>query len=298
MQIALSKDSDVPLRQQVAEQIVFLITTGQLRVGQELPSVRTLARMCNVHHNTVSVAYQDLVRRGWLTRRRGSRLLVGAGAGRASVTPQDLDELINESIHRARQMGYSLQALRQRVRERLMAQPPDHLLVVEEEPGLRKIIEAEIREHVKWSVESCSLEELTSEPGLAVGAQLLVPNHFVDEVKLVVPRNRPAIGVIYAQAVEHINLIHELQRPSIVTVVSVSESLLRTARSLLAPAIGTRHTLDEMLVDGDAPIRLNGGDLVFCDAVTFAKVHSRQKIAYRLLTPDCLEFIAATLSQN
>jgi GntR family transcriptional regulator len=81
MQITLSKDSEVPLRQQLAEQIVFLITTGQLHAGEELPSVRALARMCKVHHNTVSEAYQDLVRRGWLTRRRGSRLLVGADSG-------------------------------------------------------------------------------------------------------------------------------------------------------------------------------------------------------------------------
>jgi Bacterial regulatory proteins, gntR family len=50
MQISLSKNSDVPLRQQLAEQIVFLITTGQLRAGEELPSVRALARRVKVHH--------------------------------------------------------------------------------------------------------------------------------------------------------------------------------------------------------------------------------------------------------
>ena len=76
MQISLTKNSDVPLRQQLAEQIVFLITTGQLSAGEELPSVRALARQVKVHHNTVSEAYQDLVRRNWLTRRRGSRLTV------------------------------------------------------------------------------------------------------------------------------------------------------------------------------------------------------------------------------
>ena len=61
MQIVLSKDSDVPLRQQLAEQIVFLITTGQLQAGAELPSVRALGRLSKVHHNTVSEAYQDLM---------------------------------------------------------------------------------------------------------------------------------------------------------------------------------------------------------------------------------------------
>jgi GntR family transcriptional regulator len=50
MEISLSKNSDVPLRQQLAEQIVILITTGQLQAGQKLPSVRALARLVKVHH--------------------------------------------------------------------------------------------------------------------------------------------------------------------------------------------------------------------------------------------------------
>src|SRR5579859_8156874 len=126
MQIALSKNSDVPLKQQLAEQIVFLITTGQLRAGEALPSVRALARQSKVHHNTVSEAYQQLVRRGWVTRRRGTQLVVGTNSGAPLVKPHTLDELINESIDRAKEMGYTLQALRQKVLERLMAQPPDH----------------------------------------------------------------------------------------------------------------------------------------------------------------------------
>ena len=109
MQIALSKNSDVPLRQQLAEQIVFLITTGQLRAGENLPSVRALARQSKVHHNTVSEAYQELVRRGWLTRRRGTQLVVGTSSGAPLVKTHTLDELINETIQRAREMGFTLQ---------------------------------------------------------------------------------------------------------------------------------------------------------------------------------------------
>src|SRR5258706_14844089 len=77
MQIQVSKDSDVPLRQQIVEQIVFQITTEKLKPGQPLSSVRELARRLKIHHNTVSEAYQELVRRRWLVRQGpGSRLLV------------------------------------------------------------------------------------------------------------------------------------------------------------------------------------------------------------------------------
>ncbi len=146
MEIRINKQSEVPLRQQLAEQIVFLIATEELTAGEPLPSVRALARRLKIHHNTVSEAYQDLVRRNWLVRRRGRRVVVRCPEnipGRRRT--QDLDDLINAVIRAAREEGYSLQTLRARVRERLLAQAPDHILVVELEPGLRRIMQEGIR---------------------------------------------------------------------------------------------------------------------------------------------------------
>src|SRR5215831_7159051 len=120
MNIRINPQSDVPIRYQLTEQIVFLIVTDRLKAGQKLPSVRELARRLKIHHNTVSESYQDLVRRSWLQRQRGSRLVVAA---REVLTPppnaQTLDDLINGTIRIARLLGYSLQQLRERVRERL-----------------------------------------------------------------------------------------------------------------------------------------------------------------------------------
>src|SRR5260370_1534965 len=76
MEIQLSRESEVPLRRQLAEQIVFLIGVGKLRAGQRLPSVRELARRLKIHHNTVSEAYQALVRPTSLVVRRASRAVV------------------------------------------------------------------------------------------------------------------------------------------------------------------------------------------------------------------------------
>jgi hypothetical protein len=49
-------NSEVPLRQQLAEQIVFLITTGGLKPGQQMPSVRALAQRTKVHYNLIDGA--------------------------------------------------------------------------------------------------------------------------------------------------------------------------------------------------------------------------------------------------
>jgi DNA-binding transcriptional regulator YhcF (GntR family) len=295
MQISLSKSSDVPLRQQLAEQIVFLITTGELRPGEQLPSVRALARRVKVHHNTVSEAYQDLVRREWLTRRRGSRLVVGARAGSGQRSPANLDELINESIRRAKEMGYSLKVLTERVRERLLAEPPDHILVVEQEAGLREIIRKEVCEKLNWPIETCSSEQFVKEPALAVGAQVFAPNHTIEELRSLIPQNRPGVPISYSGADGHLDLIRKLKNPSIVAAVSVSESMLKTARSLFAPVIGRKHSFRAVLLSRKGRIDLRGIDIAFCDSVAISAVSCRHKVHYQLLDPDCLEHLVTTV---
>jgi GntR family transcriptional regulator len=291
MRISVSKNSEVPLRQQLAEQIIFLITTGQLHPGEQMPSVRALAQRARVHHNTVSEAYQDLVSRGWLTRQRGSRLVVGVREAPRQNPRLSLDELINETILRAKEMGYSLKALTACVRERLAAQPPDHILIVEQETGLREIIQHEVREQLGLPVAGCSLEEFTQDPALAVGAQVFAPQHFIAELKSLVPRERPVIAITYSAADQHVRLVQNLKEPSIVAVISVSQSLLKTARGLFAPVVGRRHTFKEYLARG-GEIDLGGVDLAFCDSLVIREVKSRRKIRYNLVAPDCLEHLA------
>lgn len=294
MRISLTKNSDVPLRQQLAEQIVFLITTGELRTGEEMPSVRALARRIHVHHNTVSVAYQELVRRGWLIRRRGSRLIIGAPRDEQKE-PSSLDDLINDSIRRAREMGYSLQALQRRVRERLFAEPADHILVVEEEYGLREILQKEVADRLSWPTEGCSWQQLRSEPGMVIGAQVLAPAHIADAMKQLVPAQRPAVPIAYSRADQHLETIRALKQPSIIAVASISESLLKTARSLLAPAIGKRHVYREILLALGESAIANDADLVFSDSVVMSLVACRRTIRYQLIPDSGMEDLAAAL---
>lgn len=297
MRLSLSKTSEIPLQQQLAEQIVFLITTGQLSSTQQLPSVRALARRLKIHHNTVSKAYQDLVRRGWLTRQPGSRLYIGQqGRSQAGARDATLDELINQCIERAREMGYSLQALRTKVLKRLFTQPPDHILVVEEEPGLCRLLQAEISSHIDRRVEMCSPEQLAKTPELAVGAQVAAPDYVVPLLKSLVPQHRPCISLTFCGADEHGAFIQGLAEPSTIGVASVSEALLKTARSLLALVVGERHTFREFLVSLQGRVNLRAMDVVFCDSLAMPVVRCGRKVHYRLIEPRCLEDLAATVA--
>jgi GntR family transcriptional regulator len=284
MEISISKNSEVPLRWQLAEQIVIAIATGELRAGERMPSVRALARRVGIHHNTVSEAYQDLVRRKWLTRKPGSRLVVGERMESGRRPAASLDDLIDETIERARERGFSLQALRKRVRERLLAQAPDHILVVAEEEGLRLLIREEVRRKFGVTVEVCSPEEFAADPGRAVGAQVFAPGHILNGLGA-----RFAIPITYSKADEQARLIRGSKKPSIVAAVSVSESLLARARGMFAAAVGRRHTYREVLVTGKGRVDLAGVDLAFCDSVAIGRVDGCRKVPYLLVSGACLK---------
>src|SRR6188474_402296 len=76
MKLWLSKNSDVPLHEQLVTQIILGIVSNDLKVKQRLPSTRDLARRYSIHANTVSAAYRELARRGWVEFRKGSGVYV------------------------------------------------------------------------------------------------------------------------------------------------------------------------------------------------------------------------------
>jgi DNA-binding transcriptional regulator YhcF (GntR family) len=299
MDIRISKESEVPLRQQVAEQIVLLIATEKLRPGAPMPSVRELARRLKIHHNTVSHAYTDLVRRTWLVRKRGSNLVVRAPRagriGEARTKPPDLDDLMNQTIAAARERGYTLQQLRDKIRERMIAEPPDHLLVVEQEPGLRRLLEEELREALRLSTEGCTREELAANSGLAIGALVVTPRYALSDVEPLGPHDRPVVPLSFCGADEHVERIRKLKQPSVVAVVSVSEAFRTTAQSLIAPATRRLHTMMGVAWPLDSPAAVRGADLVFADSIARRELKRPNCFHYRLISPSSIEDVTGTL---
>src|SRR5687768_18593927 len=71
--IRLNHATGVPVFQQIVEQITYMIETGQLDDGDQLPSSRMLADNLHVNRNTVARAYGELGKRGLVSSqgRRG-----------------------------------------------------------------------------------------------------------------------------------------------------------------------------------------------------------------------------------
>lgn len=252
MKIRINKQSELPVREQLREQIIFLLGTGNLPVGSTLPSVRELARRLKVHHNTVSHVYADLVREGWLVTRRGSRIVAVQPASKASEEagkPANLDDLIELMVRFAQEHAYSLQQVASRVRKRLLEEPPDHMLIVEPEAEMGILMREEIRRAIGQVPAGCTVSRLQQDPGMAIGAVMLSPVYLVDGLECIPLKNRRIVPLTYTPADRHLDLVRSLRQPSAVGLVSVSPAILKTASGFLAPVVGTRHSFHPFLME-------------------------------------------------
>src|SRR6185295_19013460 len=91
MRFWITKNDELSVHEQLVRQVLLGILSHDLPPGHKLPSVRALARRHQIHPNTVSAAYHDLLGRGWLELRRGSGVYVRPSE---SVEKGGLDQLL------------------------------------------------------------------------------------------------------------------------------------------------------------------------------------------------------------
>lgn len=71
--------SSVAVYVQIENHVQFAISSGRLKPGDQLPSVRELSERLGVNPNTVAKAYRDLEVMGLLYTRRGMGVFVNKG---------------------------------------------------------------------------------------------------------------------------------------------------------------------------------------------------------------------------
>ncbi len=110
MQIHLEAKDGVPIYLQVMQQVKYLIASGRLQPGEELPSIRTLAEQLLVNPNTIARAYRELELAGVVEKRRTAGTYVAENG--SPLARKERLKLINERIDRllveAFQMGFDL----------------------------------------------------------------------------------------------------------------------------------------------------------------------------------------------
>ena len=67
MLLRLDFSSGVPIYQQIRNQVVVSIASGELEPGEKLPTIRALAEEAGINMMTASKAYQLLKAEGYIT---------------------------------------------------------------------------------------------------------------------------------------------------------------------------------------------------------------------------------------
>jgi GntR family transcriptional regulator len=128
MQLHISPSDGVPIYLQIVNQVKYLVASGRLAPGAELPPIRALAEQLVVNPNTVARAYRELERAGLLTTRRTAGTYVSdagsplARRERLKILSERVDALLAE----ARQLDVGLDEVLALLRQRDQAMGPTH----------------------------------------------------------------------------------------------------------------------------------------------------------------------------
>lgn len=100
MLLRLDFSGDTPIYQQIRNQIVMGIASGELKPGDRLPTIRALADQSGVNMMTVNKAYAILKQEGYITadRRGGTAVAEACGSPELSRASEEaLRVIISEA---------------------------------------------------------------------------------------------------------------------------------------------------------------------------------------------------------
>jgi DNA-binding transcriptional regulator YhcF (GntR family) len=233
MRLWISKSSEVPIREQLVTQIVLGIVSNDLKVAERLPSTRELARRYDIHANTVSSAYRELARRGWVEFRKGSGVYVRARNDEPIDNVLALDQLIARFFRNLREEGYSLAEIQAGIQRSLSVQRPDHFVLLEPDPELREILVAEIAAATNVKVKGVGPAEVDRE--LMGAVPVVLYGHMAQFADRIKPET-DALVLHSASVVERMQGQTRPPRDALVAVVSRWPEFLRWARTMLVAA--------------------------------------------------------------
>ena len=225
----LARGTTIPIREQLSAQLILGILSRRLTPGERLPSVRELGRRLKLHPNTISAIYQDLAKRGWVSRRRGSGVFV-----RDVQMPEhtgSIESFVSACVEEGLVRGFSLDALQSAFGTIAHEPRRPEFLVVDPDPDLARILAVEIGEAIGRTLPYSGLDDAS--PTLTADTCVLANEAHVFRISKFL--GNESSRAIHLKSMQDMLAGH--QRPTsavLIAVVSHSESILHWASTLLS----------------------------------------------------------------
>jgi len=110
--VVIDYRSGVPIYLQIVEQVRQRVSAGELRPGDQLPTVRQMATDLRVNFNTVARAYRLLDEAGLISTQQGRGTYIWEGPTEETLKQlkqKSLEELARNYLDEASRLGYSLE---------------------------------------------------------------------------------------------------------------------------------------------------------------------------------------------
>ena len=117
MVIKIDEYSDIPIYMQIRNQIVMGISSGELKAGEQLPTVRALALEIGINTMTVSKTYQMLKNEGYIMTDRKNGARVRQQIEQSGVISEENKNELRRIVSEARLSGVSKKDIQKLVDE-------------------------------------------------------------------------------------------------------------------------------------------------------------------------------------
>ena len=244
--LRVNHKSAVPVHVQLMSQIRHLISTGALKPGMQLPTVRQLAGFLRINPNTVARALADLERDGYVEGQQGRGTFVADRPTREGRAAHSLERLVGESLERVRRLGFTQDEFLAALASSAPAGLPGkaarrRAILVEcnnaELARYRDEIEAELPLQVDCMLVEEFEAKAARDPCFLKGYRVVVTTFFhIHEVRRVMPPDGPPTFALLAEAsIKTLLRLTELPEGSTVGLVCTTatggQNLLRSVQS-------------------------------------------------------------------
>ncbi|MBX9572365.1 MAG: GntR family transcriptional regulator [Candidatus Obscuribacterales bacterium] len=269
IKLSISKDSSVPVKDQLIEQIGLQIASGTLKPKDKLPSIRALAQRLGIHHSTITAAYSHLEDAGLLEIRQGSGVRVAHRqlGGESQQKELSMDQLFKQLLARAAEQGMSRDELRSFTQKMLDVKPIKRIVVVDRNQDFHAILLDELTPHFDLPIEPITFENLSKKKELLKDS-LIVTSFYhlyplqsldIDPTRFVVCTVEPGR--------DEIDALVALKPGSLMACISVSPTLLKMANNMAAALRGEEVAVRCLAKDDAQEIQyiMKHANLVLCD---------------------------------
>ena len=315
--LRVNRKSAVPVHVQLQTQIRHLIEIGSLKPGMQLPTVRQLAGFLRINRNTVARALADLYQDGYLESHQGRGTFVTdrppTREGRAA---RSLERLVQETVDRARRLGFTHDELTATIAARAPAARTDRrararvLLVECNHPELSRYRE-QLETELPITVDRLLVEDMTArfqDGGFLKPYRVVVTTFFhIHDVKQALPLDGPpAVALLSEANISSLLRLTELPEGSTVGLVcntpQGSQNILSSVQSAglshLVPILA--YAEDTWSVDR----MLEKTRVVVCSEQAAGRLRERFPpdveviLAYRRLDTGGIEMLRDLLAQT